>query len=158
MVIKLIKIKGIIPDIFNDAPFIGTLLVANSCNLQCKDCLNEHLKKEKPNLMTVDNIFKEVSKYPLTQGIIFGGLEWSEQPEDLIELVKYFTLKNYKIIIYTGLTKDKFNERCQNLFFIDFKNDFYIKYGKYNNSLKTDENIHFGINLASKNQYIVKYN
>ena len=43
----MIKYKGIVHNVLNDAPFIGAILIAPTCTMGCINCINEHLKSNK---------------------------------------------------------------------------------------------------------------
>ncbi len=94
--------KGIVHNIFNDAPFIGALIIANDCRMPCPDCLNEHLKAAE---YTVENSAEEiismVKSNGLNEGVILSGLEWTEQPKDLVVLSQEALKRDLEVIVYT---------------------------------------------------------
>jgi organic radical activating enzyme len=148
---KPIKYKGIVHNVLNDAPFIGAIIIANQCSMNCSDCINEHLKDPCYTLEKTDEeIIKTVKENGLNQGIILSGLEWTEQPEDLLKLVETGLRYNLQVMIYTHHTEKKFFS-----LFPQLKNEkIYVKFGLYNEALKTDNNYFFGVKLATSNQYI----
>ena len=185
----IIKYKYIEHERTEDAPFVGALIVAPSCRLKCKNCFNRDLKKLEDRKQTAEQIIDEVRGNPFNQGIILAGLEWSESPKELIELVKVASESGLQIMIYTGLEIREFHERigraCADK--VGFKmfnlpqflkendkevysyigasvldyyipSDYYIKAGKYDESKKVDDRIHFGVHLATSNQniYLIK--
>ena len=82
---NIIPYKGIVHNVLNDAPFIGAIVVANACSRGCSGCINEALKSEHfTRYETVDGIIASVRSNGLNEGVIFSGLEWSEQPKDLV--------------------------------------------------------------------------
>ncbi len=150
----MIKYKGIIHNILNDAPFIGALLIAPTCSRGCKNCINEHLKHN--GILyeeSAEDIIKKVKSNGLNRGIIMSGLEWTESPESMVKLIDEALKNNLEVILYTHNDEDVFLSKFPNL----RKKEIYIKYGKYEEDMKAAENIHFGVRLATTNQYIKYY-
>lgn len=96
------KIKRIEHERSQDANFVGALICANDCHKKCKGCINKHLKKEPSFEASADEIINEVLSNPFNKGIILGGLEWLEQPQDMLELCSLASKEGLEIIIYTG--------------------------------------------------------
>ena len=151
MLNKLISYKGIIHERAEDAPFMGALIIATSCSNRCRGCFNQHLKDAETYLHYADEVIEEVKQNPFNDGIILGGLEWSEQPDDMIALVSCATAAQLKVMIYTGLTEEEFYRRVQS----HYLHSCYIKFGKYDEKHLSDNHTSFGVKLASTNQYIV---
>lgn len=168
-----------------DAPFVGALIVAPTCKLKCKNCFNRQLKKLEDKVSTGEEIIAEIKSNPFNQGIIFAGLEWSESPKELVELIRIASEEGLQIMIYTGLEIADFHERigreCADK--VGFKvmnlpqflsendkemyryigasvldyyipSDYYIKAGRYDESKKESDRVHFGVTLATSNQNI----
>lgn len=166
------KIKYIQHEVMNDAPFIGALVVANDCTRGCKGCFNQELKKLKSCDKERADVIKEVQTNPMNEGIILGGLEWSEQPKDMM-LLSYLALaQGYHVMIYTHLVEEDFFKlvwadelmcRVKSCIPKVFKEVgqqrpfLFIKFGHYDESLKCDNNTQYGVKLATSNQYIRKY-
>lgn len=151
MLNKLISYKGIIHERAEDAPFMGALIIATSCSNRCRGCFNQHLKDAETYLRYADEVIEEVKQNPFNDGIILGGLEWSEQPDDMIALVSCATAAQLKVMIYTGLTEEEFYRRVPS----HYLHSCYIKFGKYDEKHLSDNHTSFGVKLASTNQYIV---
>ena len=151
MLNKLVSYKGIIHERTEDAPFMGALIIATSCNNRCQDCFNQHLKDAKTYLRYADEVIEEVKQNPFNDGIILGGLEWSEQPDDAIALINCATAAGLEVMIYTGLTEELFYSRIP----VEYLHKCYVKFGKYDNKRLSDNYKSFGVKLASTNQYIV---
>jgi len=173
-----VRIKSITHEVSEDAPFVGAVISAIGCNFKCKGCFNRDLKKLPTIVSTAKEIIEEVISNPFNEGIIFGGLEWSEQPDELIELIKEAVKENLKIMIYTGCDFDEFHIRIGQAAFKKYnqssglskvdlvafklagnlilqaliKGDYYIKTGTYDRTDLVDNNIPFGVKLVSKNQ------
>lgn len=166
-----------------DAPFIGALLCANDCTFNCKNCFNQSLKNEDTLLSTAEEIIREVKSNPFNQGIILGGLEWSLQMEEMFEIIKEAFKNNLKVMIFTGLnfesyfykvgefvSKNKLDlyydesygksyySEIGYLYFSDLDfTELYLKTGCYDETCLVDNNIQYGVKLASKNQEIIKF-
>lgn len=153
MLNKLISYKGIIHERAEDAPFMGALIIATSCSNRCRGCFNQHLKDAEAYLRYANEVIKEVKQNPFNDGIILGGLEWSEQPDDMIALISCAAAAQLKVMIYTGLTEKEFYRRIPS----HYLHNCYIKFGKYDEKHLSDNYTSFGVKLASTNQYIVHF-
>lgn len=149
----IIKTKGIVHERVEDAPFMGALICAVDCKFNCKGCFNQHLKNLPTIEMDSEEILDEVIKNPFNEGIILAGLEWSLQPNELRELVNSAINKELKVIIYSGLNEEEFKLKFPDLY--SLKN-IYFKFGRYEEDLKVENNIHYDVKLATSNQKIIK--
>jgi organic radical activating enzyme len=143
-------IKGILHERTEDAPFVGALIISDDCNINCENCFNQHLKNTPSINMTATQIIETILKNPLNQGIIFGGLEWSLQPDDMIALIKLAYANGLEIMVYTGLSESAFDRKLTKV-----KNvpNIYIKFGKYSEYQKCRRQ-ECGVWLSSSNQYV----
>jgi pyruvate-formate lyase-activating enzyme len=147
-----IKYKLIKHERVEDSPFVGCLISAIDCKFNCKNCFNQPLKdlptKEKDSV----EIINEVKSNPFNKGIILGGLEWSNQPSEAINIAE--TAKNNGLItmLYTGR---EFNDVKIQLLLKTGVFD-YVKCGNYQEDLTTINHIECGVVLASSNQHIYK--
>jgi len=135
-----------------DSPFIGALISAIDCKFKCNNCFNQDLK----NLNTIENepdqIIREVNKNSFNKGIIFGGLEWTLQKEELIELASKAKKNGLLTMLYTGNSFEDIET-----FVLNYGEYFdYIKCGKYKEDNKTINHLEYGVTLASGNQHIYK--
>lgn len=146
----MVEILGIEHNILSDAPFIGAIIIAKECRHNCKNCINEHLKKQKPIKMDITSIMQEVCNNKLNEGIILAGLEWTYDPDGLRALVYTALEQNLKIMIYTYMTENEFRQQFDDIYQLPV----WIKFGEYQEELKTYDNVCFGVRLASSNQYI----
>lgn len=113
----IIKTKGIVHERVEDAPFMGALISAVDCNLNCKGCFNQHLK-DLPNIeMDSEDILDEVTNDPFNEGIILAGLEWSLQPKELREMVNSARKRKLKVIVYSGLSEEDFKKKFPDIWF-----------------------------------------
>lgn len=147
---KVVKHRGIIHERAEDAPFMGALIIATSCRKNCQGCFNQHLKNSKVYANTAYEIIEEVKANPFNEGIILGGLEWSEDPESTIALVRCAKEFNLHVMIYTGLTEHQFFSVVP----MREVHKCYIKFGEYDATKLSDTYENFGVKLASTNQHI----
>lgn len=179
-----IRYKGIEHERTEDAPFVGALIIAPTCKFKCNGCFNRNLKKVPDIINTAKEIIDAVKENPFNEGIVLGGLEWSESPLELLELVKEASERGLKIMIYTGcndlsMFHSRLGEACARKTGRNIKrkndydyliypqigsqmldhyiiSDYYIKTGRYDSGQKVEERVHFGVNLATMNQNIYK--
>lgn len=148
----MIRTKGIFHENIKDAPFIGALICSIDCNINCNNCHNQHLKNDFTYTYTSEYIIQEVLSNKFNEGIILGGLEWTLQQKEMIELISLAKKHNLEIMIYTGLDEESFYKTIQG---VDLSN-VYIKFGKYDEDLICNDNIQYDIKLATSNQKIVR--
>ena len=96
-------------------------------------------------------IVNMIKNNPFEKGIILGGLEWSNQPEELVELINLAKTNGLEVMVYTGLNEDEFYNVVNKSM---IPNGIYIKFGRYIEHMDKRVNIQYGIKLASDNQYI----
>lgn len=149
----MIKYKLIEHERVEDAPFVGALISAVNCSVNCPKCFNQHLKEMPTQVATEHTLIASIVSNPFNQGIILGGLEWSEQPEELMLLVKVALKSNLKVMIYTGLTYEQFIKRVPEILFE--KGVVYLKTGKFDEKQTQGAYFSFGVWLASANQRII---
>lgn len=146
-----IAYKGIVHNVLNDAPFIGAIVIANSCSYGCKDCINEHLKKDAPTYFDgAKSIISKVKENGLNEGVIFSGLEWTEQGDDLVLLVKEALRENLKVMIYTHHTEISFYKLIPEL----MNAPVYVKFGAFVSHKQVEGYYSYSVKLATSNQYI----
>ena len=146
-----IRYKLIEHERFEDAPFVGCLISSIDCSLNCKNCFNQHLKQYQTIIKDSKDIINEIINNPFNEGIILGGLEWTEQFEELIELINLSLQQGLKVMLYTGLEEKEFKERFPQI----YNQKIYIKFGRYDESKKNNNN-QWGVNLSTTNQKIMK--
>lgn len=150
----IIRHKGIYSPRF-DAPFIGTLISAISCPFSCEDCINDPLKDPTFDTIDCDEFLDSIANDPFIDGVIYAGLEWSQQSLELYFLLKGSIKRNLKVILYTWYPN--LDTLCEALPFMKefIGSGIYVKFGKYDNkNLSHSDNVHYGVSLASNNQYI----
>lgn len=145
-----IRTKGIYFDRFEDAPFVGCLLSSIGCSKNCVDCHNQHLRSQKIQVIDCDDLINKIKSNKFCQGIILGGLEWTEQPAEMEALIVKSLENDLQVMLYTGLNEKDFSKTFAHL--LDYK--IYIKFGEYIASKRVDNYRSYGVKLASSNQYI----
>ncbi|MFW6377103.1 MAG: 4Fe-4S cluster-binding domain-containing protein [bacterium] len=148
----LVRHKGIVHNVMNDAPFVGAIIIAPTCSRGCEGCINEHLKRQKGFITSKAlDILKEIKNNPFDEGMILAGLEWTESPKQMLKLIESaINIFNMKVMIYTYMTEKEFKNKFPNL----FKEKIWVKFGSYNEKLKQDSYYSCGVKLATTNQYI----
>ena len=129
---------------------MGALIIAANCGNNCKDCFNQHLKNAPTYWHFAEDIIAEVLQNPFNNGIILGGLEWSEQPEEAIELIRCATASGLEVILYTGLPEHILFSRIPKEHLVGCL----VKFGKYDPAYLSATYTSYGVHLASTNQYI----
>ena len=129
---------------------MGALIIAEKCSNNCQGCFNQHLKDGKVFTRPVYDIIQEVGKDVFNEGIILGGLEQSEAPDDTIALIEWAKMADLQVMLYTGLTEEGLYSRIPK----DCLKGCYVKFGRYDKTLVSRTYTSYGVQLASTNQYI----
>lgn len=145
-----VRIKGIEHERKMDAPFVGALITASDCVGGCVGCFNQHLRDLPSHEVEVLEIVSQVRSNSFNQGIILGGLEWTEQPADLRLMVDVALDAGLQVMVYTRLTEEEFKESFGDL----RTKPIWVKFGEYDEELLTSTNIQQGTQLATSNQHI----
>lgn len=148
---EMIVYKDIDEERLGDAPFIGALIIAPSCNRNCKGCFNQHLKELENKFDTAANIIERVKNNPIHEGIILGGLEWTEEPFALVELTETALREGLLVMIYTSMSAVDFADRFPTL----MGKDVWVKCEPYDERFKSDVYFSHGVKLATTNQEII---
>jgi hypothetical protein len=82
--------------------------------------------------------------------IVLGGLEWTEQEDELYILLDTCEEYNANVILYTHWSEEEIKQKFPRL----LQYDMYIKFGEYRPELASNDYSSHGIPLASTNQYI----
>lgn len=137
--------------------FIGTSYCTGKCykelGLSCTICQNEALQKIDTLDISSDKLISMYISNPITQAIVFGGLEPFDQFDELYDFIE--ELRNSwhcddDVVIYTGYNKDEIEKQVTML--KEFSN-IIIKFGRYIPNQKSHYDEILGVNLASDNQY-----
>jgi pyruvate-formate lyase-activating enzyme len=136
-----------------DAPFVGSLLFAVDCHHACPNCCHEGRHDGPITEEEIEEIFYKIQDYKFSQGLILGGFEWTESPEEMYALIEFALAARLGVILYTHHTERELLESYAKLY--EFSG-LYIKVGEYREDLKSQTHSSFGIPLASTNQYIIQ--
>ena len=160
---KLIRLKEIVDENFQDYKKPSMFISAISCDFKClkelsmdiKICQNMKACNLPNRCIKIEDVFKRYISNPLTQAIIIGGLEPMLQFKEIFNLIKYFREAGCKddFVIYTGYYPGELKSEVELLKLFD---NIIIKYGRFipNSTLKYDRIL--GVNLSSENQYAEK--
>ena len=154
------KVKGIMDTCFGDYKKPAMYIAMPYCTFKCDKenntqlCQNWELTKEPDIEVSNLSLISLYNSNPLTEAIIFSGLEPFESFSEILSFIWEF--RKYSpddIVIYTGFKEEEIKEQIEKL--QEYKN-IYIKFGRY----KPNEEPHYddilGVNLASSNQYAKK--
>lgn len=152
-------IKGIIDTDIVNYKKISMTIEFPHCSFKCdKDCgravcQNSPLVNE-PNIdISYDDICKRYLNNPITESIVFQGLEPIDSISDVINLIMWFRIKYNcldDIVIYTGFNKNEIDWVIDKL---KWMGNIIIKYGRYIPDQEPHYDEVLGVNLASDNQY-----
>ena len=162
--------KGIIDEDFINYKKPSMVIMCSTCSFKCdKECGEQVCQNSAlataPDIQ-IDN-FSIVDRYlknPITKAIVFSGLEPFDSFEDMYSIIYALRQQNCTddVVIYTGYDRDEIStmKRADGFFYIDsliLLRPIIVKYGRYkpNQKMKYDEVL--GVNLASDNQYAVRY-
>lgn len=156
------KIKGITDTNFTDYKLPSLYIATPNCSFKCDKecgravCQNSTLTCNITYTISNAAIAKIYNDNPITQAIVFGGLEPLDST-DLLEAITDLQLlcKIKRIVIYTGYTEEEVQFKFPALL---LTTNLVIKYGRF----VPDQLHHFdevlGVQLASNNQYAKEYN
>lgn len=142
--------------------FIACPFCSGKCykelGLDCSICQNDDLRKAKIQNIDDNEIIKRYIQNPLTEALVFGGLEPMDSFKELISFIKLlrYDYNNHDIIvIYTGYKESEIQDKINELKTLD---NIVIKVGRYipDDEQRFDEIL--GVTLASKNQYAIELN
>lgn len=157
------KLRGLIDEDFSNYKKPSMFIIFPYCNLKCdiengsSICQNSSLLKEDIIEVDVDRLINRYLHNGITKSIVCGGLEPIDSFDDLIELIsvlrnKYHCLDD--VVIYTGYTQEEITSKIIEL--SSFRN-IVIKFGRFiPNQLRHFDDV-LGVDLASDNQYAIRY-
>lgn len=104
--------------------------------------------------MSDDDIIERYLQNPITQAVVIGGFEPFLQFEEIYEFIRKFRKASEDdIVIYTGYyLEEKVKEICR---LKEFKN-IIVKFGRYIPNGEPYFNSVLGVELANKEQYVVR--
>lgn len=139
---------------------ISMFIIFPTCNFKCdKECGKQVCQNStlalSPNIdVSIKNIIKKYINNPLSEAIVFGGLEPFDSWEDLWQLIceiRNITVDD--IVIYTGYTEEEIYNKRYILHNLKQFPNIIIKFGRFipNQPHHYDEIL--GVELSSPNQY-----
>ena len=100
-----LRVFGTANDSIVDGPGLRFALFVQGCIHNCKGCHNpESHKLDGGTLQDTDQIFEQIQKNPLLDGVTFSGGEPFLQAKALSELAKKIKDTGLNLYVYTGFT------------------------------------------------------
>lgn len=157
-------LKAIVEEDFtnykNPAMLLGTVSCTGKCCVEAGIprgvCINNNLQDVNTCIIEDDSICSAYLGNPITEAIIFGGLEPFDQFDEVLNFIhtlrKCYDCPDY-VVIYTGYYPNEIEDKLEQL--EQFPN-IIVKFGRFipNDKPVFDEVL--GVELASSNQYAVK--
>lgn len=155
------KIKFLVDEDFSNYKEPSMFIGFPNCTFKCgRDvCQNVALAQESNIEINCDKLITRFMDNPITKAIVCGGLEPFDSWEDLRCLIMNLRLhSNCPIVIYSGYEEREISEDWINWLRI-YAGDgpIIVKWGRFIPNDKKYFNDELGVNLASKNQYTVRY-
>jgi len=155
-------VKDIIDEDYQDYKKTSMMIATCLCDWKCLTetglsldiCQNSELAKQKNIDVSIDLIVNRYIKNPLTQAVVFGGLEPMLQFNDIFKVIQGLRMwNNDDIVIYTGYYPEEIQDKIETL--KQFSN-IIVKYGRFipDSVSKFDDVL--GVQLSSANQFAVK--
>lgn len=159
-------IKGLIDEDFINYKKPSMVIEFPYCTFKCDKecgqpvCQNSPLVNE-PNIeISYDGLLTRYINNPITEAIVFQGLEAFDSISDVINLILWLRIKyNCKddIVIYTGYKEEEVKWIVDILSSnILINKNIIIKFGRYIPNQESHFDPILGVNLASDNQYAKK--
>lgn len=156
------KLKQLIDEDFvnykKPSMFIGT----SECDWKCckeqgldvSICQNSQLANSKTIDVPVEDLVHRYIDNPLTEAVVFGGLEPIKQQKDILDFIYLLRENDFydDIVIYTGYNENEI-EFVIEYFKAMAQKNLFIKFGRFipNDTPHFDDVL--GIELSSNNQY-----
>lgn len=159
-------IKGLIDEDFVNYKKPAMVIEFPYCTFKCDKecgqpiCQNSALVNEPDIEISYDDLILRYLNNPITEAIVFQGLEVFDSISDVINLILWLRIKyNCKddIVIYTGYKEDEVKWIVDILSSnILINTNIIIKFGRYIPNQEPHFDPILGVNLASDNQYAKK--
>lgn len=157
-----IIIKNVLEEDFQDYKKTSMLIATCKCDWKCLKeknlpisiCQNNELLQDKNINISNEELIKIYLKNPLTEAIVFGGLEPMLQFEEIYDFIRLF--RQYSeddIVIYTGYYLEEIKEEIKLL--THFPN-IIVKFGRFVPDSKQIYDDILGVKLISENQFAIK--
>lgn len=139
---------------FTDYNKISMYIFGTTCRLNCRNCFHDHTRSYANKEVNEEELADYILSNKLVKAVLFSGLNWLDQIDDLISFISIFRQKsNNDVVIYTGYTEDESFEYIKRLKKFD---NIIIKFGRYVPGTEQIFDSTLGITLNSNNQYAKK--
>lgn len=154
------KVKGIVDEDFVNYKKPSMFIATSKCDFKCDKeagcqvCQNSDLANSPTIEIDDDEIIQRYLNNPITEAIVFGGLEPFDDFNELYSFIMDF--RDYSkddIVIYTGYYPEEIPSYLEKLSW--FKN-IIIKFGRFIPNQKSHYDTVLGIELASDNQEAIR--
>lgn len=155
------RVKTIVDEDFTNykkpAMFVGTVSCGGKCCIEAgipiSVCQNDGWRSRAPIEISDAELCERYTNNPITQAIVFGGLEPMEQFEELFEFLR--VLRNgFKctddVVVYTGYKAEEVERELARL---SIFTNVIVKFGRYIPSRPKRYDEVLGVTLASDNQF-----
>lgn len=156
---EFVKLKALIEEDFIQYKKANLFLGTCKCDFKClkeinKDisiCQNSELATSTTISISVKELIKLYTTNPITESVVFGGLEPILQFEEILAFIDAFRkISNDDIVIYTGYYPTEIKEK---LFQLEKYSNIIFKYGRFVPESESKYDKVLGVTLSSKNQY-----
>lgn len=138
--------------------FIGFPNCSFKCDKECgfAVCQNSELANSPDINISKEKICERFINNPITEAIVFGGLEPFDSPLELVPLIDCFRRQfecEHDIVIYTGYTEEELKEIQSFNYIKETYKNIIVKFGRFipNQQKYYDETL--GVYLYGLNQY-----
>lgn len=147
----MITLKKLIDEDFVNYKKCSMLLAFPSCQWKCEECHNRALADAPDIKIDPQKLVARYLANPISEAIIFAGLEPFDSIEDLINSIREFRKHTEDIIIvYTGYTE---REASMWTPLLRAWSNIIIKFGRYDPTQSEIYDPVLGVTLSSSNQY-----
>lgn len=156
-------IKALEDENFTNYKVPAMLIGMPSCTFKCcteqglplSTCQNCSLYQAAPIDISVEKLIERYENNPISQAVVFGGMEPLDTWEDLSEFITKFRERSSDpIVIYTGYTESELTLDQVKCF---VSNGIIVKFGRFVPRQKSHYDPVLGVNLISDNQYARDY-
>lgn len=155
------RVKTIIDEDFTNYKLPAMVLGTISCHGKCcieaglplSICQNDGWRSRAPFTLDDEKLCERYMSDPITQAVVFGGLEPFEQFNEMTRFIATLRDKFHcddTVVIYTGYTEEEVRKEVEVL--RKFKN-IIVKFGRYLPGQTSHYDEVLGVSLASDNQY-----
>ena len=114
-------------------------------------CINDDLRNAEKIDLTAEELIERYDNNPLTESIVFGGMEPFDSWVELLDFVEKFrATHNDDIVIYTGYKED---EVVKKVSVLSNHPNIIVKFGRFNPNGTPRYDDVLGLTLVSDNQY-----